>query len=73
MGGGERSLGETGQRRVSLSMSVVPDGFCGTGALASESAGAGRRMGVVVADNVFRPVAGVGILDLVERVGLGSC
>lgn len=32
MGGGDRSLGDIGQRGVSLT-SVVTVGFCGTGAL----------------------------------------
>jgi len=72
MGGGDRNRGETGHRGVPLSVSVVPEGFCGPAALVRLSVGAGR-MGVVAADKVLAAVAAVGRVDLVGRVGLRSC
>lgn len=76
IGGGDRNLGETGHLGVSLRVSDAAEGFCGPAALARLSDGAGST-GVVAADSVFVPVVVVaepaGKVDLVGRVGLGSC
>jgi hypothetical protein len=72
-GGGERSLGDTGQRGVSL-ISVVTEGFCGTGAFIVASEEAGWRVGIEAADNALCWAAAEGgfVLVLAERDGLRS-
>jgi hypothetical protein len=52
MGGGDFSLGDIGQRGVSLS-SEVREGFWGIGALIAGSDWTGCNVGVVVADNAL--------------------
>jgi hypothetical protein len=73
MGGGERSLGDTGQRGVSL-RSEVTEGFWGTGAFMVESEEAGWRVGIEAADNALCWAAAEGgfVLALAERDGLTS-
>lgn len=72
-GGGERSLGDIGQRGVSLSSEVM-DSFCGTGALIDGSWVVGYNLGVVAADRARCCAAAEGglVLLLAERDGLTS-
>ena len=72
-GGGDRSLGDIGQRGVSLS-SDGRMGFWGTGALIVVSEGAGLSEGMVVAERARCCAATDGgfVLVLVERDGLTS-
>lgn len=73
-GGGDRSLGDTGQRGVSL-ISDVTKGFWGIGALIVESDVTGCKFGVVAADNALWVAAADGglVVVLVDREGLRSC
>jgi hypothetical protein len=73
-GGGERSLGDTGQRGVSLT-SEATEAFWGTGAFIVDSDAAGWRVGMDAADNALFWAAAEGgfVLVLVaERDGLTS-
>src|SRR5450756_16116 len=72
-GGGERSLGDTGQRGVSL-ISDVMEGFWGTGAFTVESEEAGWRVGMEAADNALCWAAAEGgfVFVLAARDGLTS-
>jgi hypothetical protein len=71
-GGGDRSLGDIGQRGVSLS-SDVTDSFCGTGALITGSDVVGCSLGVVAADRALCcAAADGGLVLLAEREGLTS-
>jgi hypothetical protein len=72
-GGGERSLGDTGQRGVSL-ISEVTESFWGTGAFIVLSEEAGWRVGIEAADNALCWAAAEGgfVLVLVARDGLTS-
>lgn len=73
IGGGERSLGDIGQRGVSFS-SAVTDSFCGTGALIVSSDVVGYSIGVVEADRALCCAAADGglVLLLAGREGLTS-
>lgn len=72
-GGGERSLGDDGQRGVSLA-SAVTEGFCGIGALMLGSDTLGYKFGIDVADRALWVAAAEGGLVLVldDRDGLTS-
>jgi hypothetical protein len=72
-GGGDRNLGETGQRGVSL-MSEGREGFCGAGAFIVVSKETGCKVGVVAADSALCWAAADGgfVLVLAERTGLTS-
>jgi hypothetical protein len=73
-GGGERSLGDTGQRGRSLDSGGI-DAFCGMGALIGVSDMDGRNWGIVAEENALRVTAadeGVELIALADRVGLGS-
>lgn len=71
MGGGERSLGDTGQRGVSFSSGVTED-FWGVGARMLVSDRLGCRLGMEVADSALWVAAAEGgLLD--GRDGLTSC
>jgi hypothetical protein len=72
-GGGDRSLGDTGQRGASL-ISDVRRSFWGVGAV-MVSEGTGCKLGVVTADNALWVAAADGGLVgvLVDREGLVSC
>lgn len=73
-GGGDRSLGDTGQRSVSFSGGGI-EGFWGTGALIGGSESAGCSLGVFTADNALWVAAAEGGLAgvLFDREGLRSC
>ena len=73
-GGGDLSLGDTGQRGVSL-ISDVTSGFCGIGALIVDSEVEGSSFGVDAADNALWVAAAEGGFAVVpaDREGLGSC
>jgi hypothetical protein len=64
IGGGDRSLGDIGQRGGSLS-SVGAGGFCGVGALIVGSDETGCKAGVTIADSVLCCAAAEGGLLLV--------
>jgi hypothetical protein len=74
-GGGDLSRGDTGHLGLSLDVSEMTEGFCGTGArmVDSDREGGGSD-GVVAVEIWCRGVVaeGVGILDL-DLVGLRSC
>jgi hypothetical protein len=73
-GGGERSLGDMGQRGRSLG-SAGKAAFCGMGALIVVSDTVGRSWGTVAEENGFRATAaddGIELIALADRVGLGS-
>lgn len=73
-GGGDRSLGDIGQRGVSRISGLVED-FWGTGAFIVESEAVGCRGGIDAADNarwVAAAEGGFGV-EVVERAGLTSC
>jgi hypothetical protein len=73
IGGGDRSLGDMGQRGVSLISDVTMD-FWGPGALTVESDTAGYKLGVVAADSALCVAAAEGGLAVVlaDREGLRS-
>lgn len=70
-GGGDRSLGDIGQRGVSRISGLV-EGFWGTGAFIVESELEGCRVGVDAADNARCVAAAEGGLEVTERAGLTS-
>jgi hypothetical protein len=74
MGGGDRNLGDTGQRGVSL-ISGIAEGLRGTGALIVGSEVAGCKDGIDAADSARRVAAAEGglVFVLAERDGLTSC
>jgi hypothetical protein len=74
MGGGERNLGDIGQRGPSLS-SVVTEGFRGVGVIIDGSDVTACKCGMDVADNALCVAAadgGLVVLILAEREGLTS-
>lgn len=73
-GGGDRSLGETGQRNVSL-LSTGTEGFWAIGALIVGPDSTGCSLGVCAIDNALLVAAAEGGLAgvLFGREGLRSC
>lgn len=73
MGGGDRSLGETGHLGDSRRCSNVAGDLMGAPTLEVKSEADGRRVGVLADDRVLDAGAGPGWLCLADREGLRSC
>lgn len=73
-GGGDRSLGDVGQRGVSLGSSEVMDGFWGAAALVGGSDVAGFKLGIEATESARCCAAAESglVFALVDRVGTTS-
>jgi len=73
-GGGDRNLGDVGQRGVSLGSSEVIDGFWGAAALVGGSEVAGFKLGIEATDSARCCAAADGglVFALVDRDGMVS-
>jgi len=73
-GGGDRNLGDVGQRGISLGNSEVIEGFWGAAARVGGSEVAGFRLGIEATDNARCCAAADGglVFALVDRVGMVS-